>query len=92
MLYLKVVWHHDYPDEPVVIFSRIGDDGYEVRKVVHYRDGWSEWADESHESDTVGLSEVPVDSIEEIAAQAEFEPVVISSAQFEEIWRRAQEP
>jgi hypothetical protein len=40
----------------------------------------------------VGLSEVPVDSIEEIAAQAEFEPVVISSAQFEEIWRRAQEP
>ena len=42
--YLKVTWHHDFPDEPSVLYSEI-DAGYEIRKVDVYRDGTHDFAD-----------------------------------------------
>ncbi|WP_181138938.1 DUF6881 domain-containing protein [Streptomyces sp. Ru72] len=44
--YLKVIWHHDFPDEPVGILSEVGEDRYEVRKVEVFRGGRLDWADE----------------------------------------------
>ncbi|HEY1216196.1 MAG TPA: hypothetical protein VGE93_21415, partial [Bryobacteraceae bacterium] len=37
--YLKVAWHHDFAEDPVEIFSEVGDDDYEVRKVELFHDG-----------------------------------------------------
>jgi hypothetical protein len=87
--YLKVEWFHDFAEEPVEVFSEVGDDGYEIRKVEVFRDGQLEYADEHHEAMGTRLSEVPVGTVEDIAAQSEFRPHVISEQEFEETWARA---
>lgn len=90
MRYVKVQWHHNFPDDPIVYYSELGPDGYETRKVQIYRDGRMEWADEQHETDTVGLSEIAFPPLEEIAADPEFTPEQLDAQQFEEIWRQAR--
>jgi hypothetical protein len=87
--YLKVEWLHDFGEEPVEIYSEVGDDGYEIRKVEVFCDGRLEYADERHEAGATALSEVPVGTVAEIAAQDEFRPRVISEGDFEEMWTRA---
>ncbi|WP_210732806.1 hypothetical protein [Streptomyces sp. RKND-216] len=86
MRYLKVAWIHDSVDDPMVYLGELGDDGYETRKVQLYRDGRSEWADESFETATVGLSEIPFPPLEEISSQPEFTAQVITSEEFEREW------
>ncbi|MGW1197289.1 DUF6881 domain-containing protein [Streptomyces sp. NPDC002536] len=90
--YWKVLWHHDFQEEPVVLIMEIDQDGYETKKVQEYRDGRILMADEHHEGRTIGLSEIAVGSIDEVAAQPEFSAHVISNAKFEEWWDRAQWP
>jgi hypothetical protein len=87
--YVKVAWDHDFADDPVVYLSELGDDGYETRKVQLYRDGRSEWADESFETATVGLSEIPFPPLEEISGQPEFTAQVITPEEFEFAWNEA---
>jgi hypothetical protein len=88
--HLKVQWHHDYPDEPVILFSEVGEDGYEIRKVQVFPDGQLEWADEYRETNRTGLSEAPIGTMDEIAAQEEFIPEAISRQEFEAIWQQAK--
>ena len=45
MIYIQVRWVNAPPGEAVMWFSEIGGDGYEVRKVVIFADGYSERAD-----------------------------------------------
>jgi hypothetical protein len=87
--YLKVEWIHDFSEEPVDLYSEIGDNGYEVRKVEVFRDGHLQYADERHEAGGTSLSEAPVGAVEEIAAQDGFRPHVISEQEFEAVWARA---
>ena len=54
--YQEVRWHHDLPEEPVVLYSEI-DSGFEVRKVEVYRDGRHDYADRSHSTGTTMLGE-----------------------------------
>ncbi|GGZ25476.1 hypothetical protein GCM10010300_81060 [Streptomyces olivaceoviridis] len=89
MRYVKVAWDHNFADDPVLYLSELGDDGYETRKVQIYRDGRSEWADESNETATVGLSEVPFPPLEEISSQPEFTAEVITPQEFERAWSEA---
>ncbi|MFE9606846.1 DUF6881 domain-containing protein [Streptomyces hokutonensis] len=89
MRYVKVAWDHDFADDPVIYLSELGDDGYETRKVQFYRDGRSEWADEIHETATVGLSEIPFPSLEEISSQPEFSAELITVDEFENAWSRS---
>lgn len=79
----------DFSEEPVDIYSEVGDDGYEVRKVEVFRDGRLQYADERREAGGTALSEAPVGSVAEIAAQEGFRPHVISEQEFEEMWTRA---
>jgi hypothetical protein len=58
--HLKVIWHHDFVDEPVQILSEIGEGRYEVRKVEMFRDGRLDWADERRWSPNTMLGEVVV--------------------------------
>jgi hypothetical protein len=89
MEYWKVDWLHDFQSEPVRFYSEIGHDGYEIRKIQHYRDGRILKADEFHESAEIGLSEIPVGSIKDVASQPEFSAFSISREEFEQAWRCA---
>lgn len=89
-LYLKVIWRHESPDEPVIIYSEVGDDGYETRKIHMFLDGGMEWAEGHREGERTALGTVPVPTVEEIAAHREFMPSVIDREFFEYAWRIAQ--
>lgn len=89
MRYVKVSWDHNFADDLVLYLSELGDDGYETRKVQFYRDGRSEWADESIETAAVGLSEIPFPPLEEISSQPKFAAEVIASEEFERAWSEA---
>ncbi|MDG4831586.1 hypothetical protein O7627_20100 [Solwaraspora sp. WMMD1047] len=90
MRYVKVEWEHDFPDDPVLYFSEIGEDDYEIRKVQLYRDGRTEWANGNHETATVGLAEIPFPSVEEISSQSDCRAELITSEEFERAWSAAQ--
>lgn len=89
MRYLAVAWHHELDDTPVVIYSEVGDDGYETRRVEVYRDGRHDYADAGRSTGETELGEVPVPPIEDIAGQDEFTPAWISADDFERVWRPA---
>jgi hypothetical protein len=89
MIYMRVEWLHDEPGDPVLLFSEIGEDGYETRKVEVFRDGAMTYADEESSTGQTWLGEAPVPPIEEIAANTEFRPHAITRDEFEEIWDRA---
>ncbi|MEU4524882.1 hypothetical protein AB0F52_39950 [Amycolatopsis sp. NPDC024027] len=89
--YVKVRWDHDFADEPVELFSELGADRFEVRKVAVYRDGRADWADAGRETDEIGLGQLPFPALAEIDAQPEFHAEVITAAEFEVAWARARE-
>jgi hypothetical protein len=92
MEHWKVDWLHDCPSDPVTLYSEIGADGYEVRKVERYADGRALRADASHESAEIGLGQVPVGTLDDVNAQPEFRAVAIGAGEFERQWRAARWP
>ncbi|WP_410592846.1 DUF6881 domain-containing protein [Amycolatopsis sp. lyj-23] len=89
MDYLHVHWRHEAPDAPVDIYSELDEDRWEVRKVEVFPDGTLQYADDWRSTGRTGLSEVPLPSFEEIAAQQALTPAVIDGAEFERLWERA---
>ena len=89
MTYLKVKWIHAYVDEPVLIYSELDDERWELRKVEIFPDGRMLYADPEVEFEETGLSTMPLPSLEKIAADPVSEPEVISKAEFEKIWAMA---
>jgi hypothetical protein len=87
--YQKVKWHHEFAEEPVVLYSEIDGDGMEARKVEEYRDGRLDLADATTQTGSTGLGEVPLPSLEEINAQPEFTGEAIGEEEFEQVWSRA---
>ncbi|MGQ4597381.1 DUF6881 domain-containing protein [Nocardia sp. R6R-6] len=89
MWYLKAQWHHDLEDEPVEMFSEIGDDGFEVRKVEVYSDGHMDWADAGRRTGTTTISRMPIPTMDEIDTQVEYSALQVDAREFEAIWLRA---
>jgi hypothetical protein len=89
--YVKTSWHHAFDDEPVLIYSELDEDRYETRKVEVFRDGRSEWCDENHQTDSIGLSEIPFPTADEVSALPEFDVEEISSTEFERVWADSQD-
>ena len=87
----RVEWHHNFDEEPLIIYSEIDANGFEIRKVKQFRDGTSTFADESTTTGTTWLSEVAVPSLNEIAEQSEFKAEPIEASTFEAVWRSAHE-
>lgn len=85
MKYLRVAWKHNYPDEPVMFYSEIDNERWEVRKVVEHRDGRLTYASETEKFGT-DLGENAVPELAEIAKEAEFEPIEITKEEFEAMW------
>ena len=88
MRYLYVKWLHKDPGAPVHLYSEIGDDSYERRKVEIWADGRKGFADGSEEKGGTVLGSMPVPSLKEIAAQAEFQPKEISAEEFQKMWMK----
>ncbi len=90
MRYLKVIWNHDSPSDPVLLYSEIDANGWERRKVEVFADGKTGYADSMSNSLSTKLSLIRVPSIDEIAMDQQFSPSEISGQEFEEAWRRAK--
>ena len=88
MEYIKVKWVHTHPDEPVLLYSEIDENGWETRKVEVYTDGRVGFADSSETtaSTNTKLSLEPLPSIAEISSDPQFEPIEITKEEFEAVW------
>jgi hypothetical protein len=89
MIYLKVLWHHFSEADPVVLYSEIGDNKMEVRKIELFRNGSYGFATVDREYNSSRLGEVPVPDIDEIELDTEFKPSFICREEFEEAWKQA---
>jgi hypothetical protein len=86
--YLRVVWHHDFDDEPVLLLSEVVD-GREVRKVERFRDGRAQYAGPGGSSGDTMLSKTLMPLPDEIAQDAEFSVEPTSAEDFEAEWSAA---
>lgn len=84
--YLKVEWHHDFPDEPIWLYSELDNERYERRKVEIFRDGRHTFAGTGESSGNTMLGEIPTPSLDELAETGEFTPTEISQEEFEVVW------
>jgi uncharacterized protein DUF6881 len=89
MKYIRVGWHHSSPEEPIVLYSEIDEEGWERRKVYIFRDGPPGYASAMEETRSVFLGIEPVPPISEIASDPQFEPREITQQEFEEVWAEA---
>jgi hypothetical protein len=89
MQYIKVLWNHRDANEPIVLYSELDDERWEVRKVEIFRDGPPGYtsAAGSRRSTRLGIEPVPL--LTEISLDPEFDPVEITKEDFEEIWSMA---
>ncbi|WP_341841123.1 DUF6881 domain-containing protein [Chitinophaga caseinilytica] len=86
MRYLKVIWMHNFDDEPQFIYSEIGDDAYELRKVEIYKDRSFGVASQEFEFGGTALADQQIPDVDAIAGDAEFLPKEITRDEFEDVW------
>src|SRR5262249_45225376 len=91
MRYLRVEWIHPDPNEPATLYSQLDDEGWEVRKVEVFADGRVGFASGMEATPSTVLGEKLVPSVEEIATDRQFRPVLISREEFERIWARRRD-
>jgi hypothetical protein len=84
--YLKVRWHHDSADEPVILLSELVG-GWEVRKVERYRDGRVQRAGRGESMGDTRLSEERMPSAVEIAEDPQFIVEPTNANEFEAEWQ-----
>jgi hypothetical protein len=89
MMYMRVKWIHAIPSEPVYIYSEVDPDQWERRKVEIYADGRMGFADCNHSVEGSMLSMEPLPSLNEIAADSQFDPAEISKEDFDAVWAAA---
>ncbi|BBI33577.1 DUF6881 domain-containing protein [Cohnella abietis] len=87
MEYLRCKWIHDLVNEPTIIILEIDENRFETRKIEIFRDGKFGIAAPNLEYMNTRLGEVPLPEMEEIARDEQFKVQIISSQEFNEIWR-----
>lgn len=92
MKYIKVLWIHNFPEEPVEFYHELDENHFEVRKIEIFNNGSLDYAHFKGRSGATRLSEEPIPPIEEIASDPQFQVYKISSAEFEDLWERALLP
>ncbi len=91
MKHLRVRWFHNSVEDPVVLYSEIDDERWEIRKVDEYVDGRRDLAGTGIETGSTFLAEDQTPSIEEINSDPQFEAVEITAEEFEAVWDQAKE-
>jgi hypothetical protein len=89
MIYLKVKWLHEFDDEPVLLYSELADDRSEIRKVEVFPNGELGYAYDEESKGTTQLSETTLPTEQEIGSDPQFQLLVISKDEFEEVWEKA---
>jgi hypothetical protein len=89
MTYIKVKWIHSFHDEPVLLYCELDRDRWEVRKVEIFPNGRMGYAGPGIAVGGTELGFVSTPPLEQIAEDPEFEPEVISRAEFDDIWAKA---
>lgn len=82
MIYVKIDWHHDCPEDPICYYMELDEEGYDVRRLELFADGHYEFWDKKT---PFALSDCSCFPLEEISAQEEFSLDKLSKIQFEEI-------
>ena len=59
MQYIKCLWKHNFPNEPILLYSEIDGDRYETRKVEYYADNSFGIASQTVEIGSTALGTVP---------------------------------
>jgi hypothetical protein len=67
--YFTVRWHHDSPDESVLLFEELNEQRLETRKVEEFADGRRIWSDRIAPVLGTSLSWKPIPSEAEIDGQ-----------------------
>jgi hypothetical protein len=86
MRYLTIKWVHKNPADPVQIYSEIGNDSYELRRIEVWANGRKGFADANEQQGGTELSVMPIPTLAEIAAQPEYEPKAIVAEEFHKLW------
>ncbi len=88
MKYIRMLWKHEDPDEPVVIFNEIDADQWEHRKVEVWANGRKGYADNTEEAGGTRLGIEPWEDgeLEEMAIDPEFDVQYITKEEFEQVW------
>lgn len=87
--YQVVYWHHDNLDEPAILDSEIGVDGYETRKVEEYRTGIRDVAGPGIQQGKTHLGAATVPPLPEINTDPQFTGRSLTAAEFEAVWTEA---
>lgn len=87
--YFACQWHHDSPDDPVLLYEELNDERMELRKVEEFRDGRRLRADRVDEEREVSLSWVEIPPLEEIDADPAFTVLPLTAAGFQAVWDSA---
>jgi hypothetical protein len=84
--YIKIRWNHSLNEDPVLLYSEIDENRFEVRKLWVYMDGSVGYANSTESFGDVELSYMPTPLLEKIAAHYEFEVLETSNEEFENVW------
>jgi hypothetical protein len=89
LTYLKVKWKHSFTGELVLLYSELDGERWELRKVEIFPDGLMGYAGPGVAVGGTKLSKEPLPPLEQIAADPQFEPVVVAGPEFEAVWAKA---
>ena len=95
MRYVHINWIHDFKAEPIHIYSEVGDDDYEIRKVEVFPDGKLGFASDALTQHGTELGDQPFPVLEEINGKDEWEEMIgqqIDQSTFEAMWQAAIKP
>ena len=89
MKYIRVSWKHENLDTPILLYSELDGDRWEIRKVEVFRDGTLGYADRSTSKGDTFLGLEPIPPLAQIGLDPQFGPEEITKDEFDEIWLRA---
>lgn len=87
MTYEKLMWKSAADDYPVVTYSEIDDERWEVRKVEIFRNKPPGYADANECRGSIGLSDV---QMRKTVSHPELTLLKITKEEFEEAWAKAK--
>jgi len=88
MEYIDVRWAHSNTKEPIRLVSELGSGRYETRKLEFFPDGRVDFAAKAGSLHCTRLGEMPVPSLADINAQAEFSGIEITASDFDTLWNQ----
>jgi hypothetical protein len=89
--YFMVRWHHDSPDDPVLLYEELNQQRMETRKVEEFADGRRLRSDRIAAEVRPSLSWEPVPLEDETDSQPEFTVEDLTSDGFEDVWLSASD-